>query len=723
MSNNNILETKNLRISFRTNAGLIKAVRNINFELKNGETLAIVGESGSGKSVTSRAILGISAGNAIIESGEIIYDGQDLLKISEEDFHKIRGEKIAMIFQDPLSALNPIVKIGKQLTEAMIIKNKATRKNSRKIFNNRLALINEYMDLATDAANDPKIKEANALLCKTFDDFEYKHLELEGAYNVAKDSIAEAIYKIDSLNLLIERQVASNIKKHVLDICKLASSSINPFTITSSANELNGLCDKLRTTVSKSDKASSEYRHQSLIEYLNSIKEILQKADMLAVPEFFPMAYYLTFCSDPLPKMEITDLNKFLTEYHYRNFMGDFITATKKALRYSFDQSIANKKNAIIELTAVRKKISNYTILEKNEVAALNKHIAATVKKSIDSLQVRKDSLAYTINSSIDAEIKRYFVGLKSNKRKQKEFEKKQRKAGTGNIDSYDITDLEVIKENIVLILDTLREHYEEDIRTAHTHDFDLHTQETINFLRNTAAAVVKRVTKETAKIKALKIMDEVGIPEPSKRYKQYPFQFSGGMRQRIVIAIALTANPQILICDEPTTALDVTIQAQILELINRLKQKHGLSIIFITHDLGVVANMADRIAVMYAGKIVEYGTANEIFNTPAHPYTWALLSSMPDLDTKEKLEAIPGTPPNMLQPPKGDAFAPRNKAALKIDFEEEPPLFKITDTHYAATWLLHPNAPKVEPPRIVTERIERNRKLHEQRKNEAEGN
>ncbi len=200
--------------------------------------------------------------------------------------------------------------------------------------------------------------------------------------------------------------------------------------------------------------------------------------------------------------------------------------------------------------------------------------------------------------------------------------------------------------------------------------------------------------------------MKEVGIPQPEIRFKQYPFEFSGGMRQRIVIAIALTANPEVLICDEPTTALDVTIQAQILELINKLKRERNMSIIFITHDLGVVANMADRVAVMYAGKIVEVGTANEIFYDPRHPYTWALLSSIPDIDSKEKLEAIPGTPPYLLNPPKGDAFAARNKYALAVDFKEEPPFFKITDTHYAATWLLDGRAPKTEKPRIVSQRI-----------------
>ena len=227
-------------------------------------------------------------------------------------------------------------------------------------------------------------------------------------------------------------------------------------------------------------------------------------------------------------------------------------------------------------------------------------------------------------------------------------------------------------------------------------------------FLKSKASQMVDVLTKRIAKEKAIKLMEEVGIPEARVRYRQYPFEFSGGMRQRIVIAIALSANPDILICDEPTTALDVTIQAQILELINKLKEQHNLSIIFITHDLGVVANMADRIAVMYAGKIVEYGTAKEVFYNPKHPYTWALLASMPDLDTNEKLDAIPGTPPNMIYPPVGDAFAERNKYAMEIDFEMQPPMYEVSPTHFAATWLLHPNAPKVEIPKIITERIRR---------------
>ncbi len=225
-----------------------------------------------------------------------------------------------------------------------------------------------------------------------------------------------------------------------------------------------------------------------------------------------------------------------------------------------------------------------------------------------------------------------------------------------------------------------------------------------------TEALILKEnVSKEEAKKKAIDLMKAVGIPQAELRYDQYPFQFSGGMRQRIVIATALACDPDVLICDEPTTALDVTIQSQILELIKKLQKERGISVIFITHDLGVVANLADRVAVMYAGKIVEHGTTDEIFYEPAHPYTWSLLASMPDLDTKSEddLFTIPGTPPNMIYPPKGDAFAARSKYAMKIDFEKEPPMYKITDTHYAATWLLHPKAPKVEMPSTLKRRIE----------------
>lgn len=219
--------------------------------------------------------------------------------------------------------------------------------------------------------------------------------------------------------------------------------------------------------------------------------------------------------------------------------------------------------------------------------------------------------------------------------------------------------------------------------------------QECIELHQGLKGAVAKKAT--------LQILEKVGIPYPEMRYNQYPHEFSGGMRQRVVIAIAVACRPQILICDEPTTALDVTIQAQILELIRNLQAEYHMSVIYITHDLGVVANVADRVAVMYAGQIVEVGKVDEIFYDARHPYTWALLSALPQLGVKgEALPTIDGTPPNLFNKIKGDAFAPRNRQALAIDFEEEPPYFEVSETHKAKTWYLDQRAPKIEPPKSV---------------------
>ena len=219
--------------------------------------------------------------------------------------------------------------------------------------------------------------------------------------------------------------------------------------------------------------------------------------------------------------------------------------------------------------------------------------------------------------------------------------------------------------------------------------------QECIELHQGLKGAVAKKAT--------LQILEKVGIPYPEMRYNQYPHEFSVGMRQRVVIAIAVACRPQILICDEPTTALDVTIQAQILELIRNLQAEYHMSVIYITHDLGVVANVADRVAVMYAGQIVEVGKVDEIFYDARHPYTWALLSALPQLGVKgEALPTIDGTPPNLFNKIKGDAFAPRNRQALAIDFEEEPPYFEVSETHKAKTWYLDPRAPKIEPPKSV---------------------
>lgn len=709
----NKLQVRDLTISFHTSNGRVQAVRGINFDLAKGETLSIVGESGSGKSVTSKAILGILAGNAIIEDGEILYDGKDLLKISEADFHKIRGDKIAMIFQDPMSSLDPIVKIGRQLTEAMLLKGKARQRESRETFNTYLKNLKLAMVEAIAEGNKETADKLTEK-CQNFDKFEYKHLDLESAYLKAHESALEAVDDIEALAFELEKNADKDAPYRLKQIANMAKDSIQEYVVKERAEELSSLVTYLLADAKEIKRITGDYT--AIVEHLRKTQEILKEAAAFPAPNFFAMGYYLTFGEKELPKMEVPELNAFLRKYLDEHFMTDFIADAKKGLMHSAEVSYQKMEEA---LAALKEALPVYKKAELNaeECHKTEKMLSEKVMATADKLALVKDDLTYTFPSGMKSEISRYFDAITGNKKEEKAYAKAKasydKKVSRGKEPDYKlaaprIVSLELVQRNICRQIERLIANYERKLAARASRDFEKETVAAIDFLKENASGVVNKVTKQIAKARAIKLMDEVGISEPRKRYNQYPFEFSGGMRQRIVIAIALAADPDILICDEPTTALDVTIQAQILELINKLKEERHLSVIFITHDLGVVANMADRIAVMYAGKVVEYGTAEDIFYHAAHPYTWALLSSMPDLDTDEKLEAIPGTPPNMIYPPVGDAFAARNKYAMKIDFEKQPPMFKITDSHFAATWLLHPDAPKVEPPKIMTDRIAR---------------
>ncbi len=713
------LAVNNLKISFRTDGGKVQAVRDISFNLYKGETLAIVGESGSGKSVTTRAVLGILANNAIKEGGQIIYDGQDLMKIPEEVFHTLRGDKISMIFQDPLSSLNPIMRIGKQMTEAMIIKGRLNRKNSRKDFNSMLARVNKYMNLSGDGSD----VSANKQKCNDFNKFEAKHAKLEFAYNDAKAVLDEVVANIDDVTFRISKNVLKGIDKPIIELLGKVQRTYNPFLIHDEIPKIENLMQEVKSLL-KDKKNDARYHKISL--KLTNIKDILKGAIGFEEPNFFSIGYYLTFSKNPLPDGTVRKVNLILHKYLDDNFMLDFIETAKRGVMLSNRNAIENKKKTCAYIDANKSLFANGE-LNKKDVKKYVKELTKLVTSSIDKLDVVKDNVAYTFGSTMASALELYFGAIKRNKKEESRYAKQKAsydrlvargKTPTWQVIDKDIIDLDDAKEDIVTVIDRIYSRFDADIKENDNVDFDAKTVAIIDYLKDKASNYAYRVTHSMAKSRALKLLEEVGIPEPKKRYMQYPFEFSGGMRQRIVIAIALSANPDILICDEPTTALDVTIQSQILELIKEVKKERDLSVIFITHDLGVVANMADRVAVMYAGKIVEIGTANDIFYSPAHPYTWALLSSMPDLDTKEKLESIPGTPPNMIYPPKGDAFAERNKYAMQIDLEEQPPMFKISDTHYAATWLLHPNAPKINPPKAVTDRIKRMRQKMKEAKN-----
>ena len=708
------LSVNDLKVSFRTDAGKVQAVRNISFDLYKGETLAIVGESGSGKSVTSKAIMGISAGNSIYEGGEILYDGQDLVRIPEEEMHKLRGDKIAMIFQDPLSSLNPIMRIGRQITEAMLLKNKANRKEGRVTFNKTLTQLSESIKKALAVTPNAKVSAADVDgYIKTFDNFNIQAIKLENSYNASRTVAEEMIAAIENLLFLIDKRQKVDVPSSLGDIKKQLKEMNDKYFLSGfeqARNDQIAVVDGLIRAERAKDSTKT-------VEALGALKEMATQMLEKTRYNFFRIGYYVYKHPEAdFSTMSAEEANEVTKKFLDQDFMESFINLMEIAVKYSFDATIQNKKAAIAEIEKAIQffKAGKFSSQEANQMV---KDVNKSVLAAIDPLAIIKDNVAYTFGGAIQREVEKYFFYVKNNPKEEARFAKQTAKRekllAKGKVVDWKVVPKSVVElekqiEIIVSVLSRVMKRFQADIENAESFDVEKRCVEIIDYLKEKASQIVYTLTKRMAREKAIKLMEEVGIPEARTRYRQYPFEFSGGMRQRIVIAIALSANPDILICDEPTTALDVTIQAQILELINRLKREHNLSIIFITHDLGVVANMADRIAVMYAGKIVEYGTAEEVFYNPQHPYTWALLSSMPDLDTNEKLDAIPGTPPNMIYPPVGDAFAERNKYAMEIDYELQPPMFEVSPTHYAATWLLHPNAPKVEIPKIITERIRR---------------
>lgn len=665
------LHVEDLAVSFRTNQGLVHAVRGIDFDLYEGETLAIVGESGSGKSVSSRTIMGILASNGFIKSGKIIYEGQDLTKVDEEHFHELRGNKIGMIFQDPMSSLNPIMRIGKQITEGMLLNGKRLKNREKSIYKTQK---NVYYELIND---EKALKEDFKQFKKNYkNEIKFGVKDIEKNYeNKIKDLKNQTEFNIfDAKN---------QIKFNKLDIASAKK--------------------KLNEAQNDAERKSIERKME---EYSNNIENL--KNDIVRFKEEFKNK------KAELKEQKANEIKEFIQ--------------TKKEERAAVNQRIAEVKNQYSDPQARKEKLAEVSELHQKQnefeekMAELQSKIPEAKKAYLDAKKEAKQV------------VKKEWAEARAKAQEEIQKVKAERESAGGR--DKEIEKAEKALSEVLEKKEQLKETYKKDLSEAVTtaeknrikkqYEFDMSeikfqikkAKEDVkiekNYFKHKIAEIkenlnrFKKVTKQEAKERAIKIMQEVGIPQPEKRFRQYPFQFSGGMRQRIVIAIALTANPDVLICDEPTTALDVTIQAQILELINDLKVERNLSVIFITHDLGVVANMADRIGVMYAGKIVEIGTAEDIFYDPKHPYTWALLSSMPDINTKERLIAIPGTPPNMLFPPKGDAFADRNQYAMKIDFEKQPPMFKVSDTHKAATWLLHKDAPKAEMPEIVKNRINR---------------
>ena len=644
-----VLSVKNLQINFRSDHGIVHAVRGVSFDLYKGETLCIVGESGSGKSVTSKTIMGILPANAIISNGQIIYEGEDLVRVSEEDFHRIRGNKIGMIFQDPLSALNPIVRVGKQLVETTLI--------------NSNILKRRYHDYIANDLTAFRNLDANR-------NYELGRIKRNTIEN--KELIKENEKLTKKLQKPLKEEVKAETEK------KLAENVENIKGIVTSF--VRGL---------EYDKKSSEEKYQRNLKREQELAQKTETEDGVSLE--------LRIKKRELRNKGIKAEIELINKYEAKDFASlDIISALKEVLNY-FEE-----KKTVLNVSYKEQKPVLFNILKgrrkaaKKDVEEYHAKIKEEKRVKLEEINAKKEALTNEFNS--------YKASLEPNLLKVCEnvvkYNKKLEAKKLKNENKFKETSVSKVVKEESKVKEIPDAKYAEFYNGLLNLDKEIASIEE-DYIKKT------KITRAEAKKKSLEIMREVGIPMPERRYRQYPFEFSGGMRQRIVIAIALMGDPDVLILDEPTTALDVTIQAQILELVNRLKKERNLSCIFITHDLGVVAEMADRVAVMYAGKIVEYGLSNEIFYNPKHPYTWALLSSIPDIDSKERLEAIPGTPPDMRFPPKGDAFALRSKYALGIDFRYEPPFFKVSDTHYAATWLLYPDASKVEMPKIVQKRIE----------------
>ena len=429
--------------------------------------------------------------------------------------------------------------------------------------------------------------------------------------------------------------------------------SLHPYVIVKDENSLKCYSDLLNAAKTAKSADPSEIKV-----CLDTAYELVKTALKKDKPNFFTLGYYLSENPNAdLSTYSIAQINELTRQYLDSRFMLDFIATAEKGVAYSNDKSVNAKTEVLPKLKDALAYFKAKDIKESkaNEYV---KTLSKAVSDSIDRLNVKKNSTEYVFHSAFASSVKEYFDGIKNNPIQEKIYLKNKAKydaivaKGTEPdwvLKPQVIVDLDLKIENICKVLEAIIATYENTIENKSQFIAKDRVVEIIDYLKEQASKFTVKMNKSIAKAKAIKLLEEVGIPEPTTRFNQYPFEFSGGMRQRIVIAIALSANPDILICDEPTTALDVTIQAQILELINVIKKERNLSVIFITHNLGVVANMADRIAVMYAGKIVEYGTSEEIFYEPAHPYTWARLTSMPDHETTEKLESIPGTPPNMI--------------------------------------------------------------------------
>ena len=572
-----ILQLSKVEVEFKVRGRILTAIRGVDLDIYEGESIAIVGESGSGKSVLTKTFSGMLDSNGYVSNGSIIYDDPEL--------SETYGKKTALnlkIYNSFINKLNEYSKYEYGVNE-------------------HKEIVNFKKEI--QAKVSASIEEEEAFK-KKINDLEFDRVE-KFNYKQTLDSKKDA-NEIEKIKLEI-KEIYAKEKKLSLEFKKLVSERANAYKL----NQEEVLKDKqkLQELNEKFEKAINV----SISDEQKKRNELIAKELILSIARY------------PFSKkfMAYRGLLKA-----YKNAMIEGLDIYKEEVRDEICGSIAFRVKFLDE--------TNEEDCKEKETPKWHGYC-------------RLDLAKFKLNSDWN----------------------QIRGAKIATIFQDPMTSLNPIIKIGKQITDCILKHQD--------------------------------LTVTQARHKAIKLMKLVGIPNPEKRFDDYPFQYSGGMRQRIVIAIALSCEPRILICDEPTTALDVTIQAQIIRLIKDLQRKLGYTIVFITHDLGVVANVADRVAVLYAGQVVEVGKVEEVFYDPRHPYTWSLLSSLPQLSTRgEELFSITGTPPSLYNKIKGDPFAPRNPYRMAIDYVKEPPMFKVSDTHYAKTWLLDPRAPKVEKPQII---------------------
>ena len=724
-TNGPLLEVKDLQVDFTSDKGhTVHAVRDASFTVYPGQWVAIVGESGSGKSTSAMAVLGLLPGTGKVTGGSIKLGGEELSKLNRKQYEKIRGSRMGLVPQDPMSNLNPVWRIGSQVKEALTANNMDIAHEKRSALAE--ALVAEDVDLKgkddetflgskelpalIDAAKAAVEKAGNADVEGCMEHFRSEWVPgSETRWRVAEDLIKAGVDHDEAWSIAKQYVIGSTMNDRIAGLLSEAGLPDAATRARQFPHEFSGgmrqraliaigLASRPDLLIADEPTSALDVTVQKkILDHLRMLTDSLGTAVLFITHDLGLAAeraqhivvMYKGQVVESGPSLEVLQ--------HPQHPYTKRLVAAAPSLA---SQRIISAKERGQDATALMEhRVKGEETLEKSEHIITVDHLTKEFKlprrqemfKAVDdvSFSVKRGTTLAIVGESGSGKsvFTKTFVGMLDVNGKI-----------TGGSIMYEGRDMTKFTEKDWL-----------GVRGKKISMVMQDPMTSLNPLKKIGKQIQESIEHhqglkgEAAKKAAIEMLGKVGIPDPERRYEQYPHEFSGGMRQRVVIAIAAACKPQVLICDEPTTALDVTIQAQILQLIRELQKELGMSVIYITHDLGVVANVADRVAVMYAGQIVEYGTVEEIFYDAWHPYTWALLQALPQLGVKgEQLPAIDGTPPNLFNDIHGDAFAPRNKKALAIDFVKEPPFFEVSPTHAAKTWYLDPRAPKIERPHSI---------------------